>query len=91
MMNSHPAAKASALLLLGLLLLTGLAPRVDAQAVPTGQTGVCCAYILNSSNSWQLVCNNPTNVSHTLPCTAPADLLTGFHQIDSHFTLQLPS
>ena len=27
------------------------------------QSGVCCAYIWNSSNRWQLVCNNPRGVS----------------------------
>jgi hypothetical protein len=35
-----------------------------AQAqIPTGQNNVCCAFIWNSANRWQLVCNNPTNVS----------------------------
>ena len=37
--------------------------------LPT-QSGVCCAYILNSSGRWQLVCNNPTNVRAVL-CGLP--------------------
>jgi hypothetical protein len=41
-----------------LLLATGASAQVA-----TGQNGVCCAYILNSSNQPVLVCNNPANVS----------------------------
>lgn len=39
------------------------------------QNKVCCAYILNSSGRWQLVCNNPTNVSSANP---PISILNHF-------------
>lgn len=42
---------------LALLLATG----AHAQ-VATGQSGVCCAFILDASNNPVLVCNNPANV-----------------------------
>jgi invasion protein IalB len=52
-------------LLLAAALLAAMAPSAYAQtSVPTGQNAVCCAYILASKGGpWQLVCNNPTNVS----------------------------
>lgn len=40
-----------------------LTTAATAQEIPTGQGGVCCAYILDSGNNWQLVCNNPGRVS----------------------------
>lgn len=57
-------------LVLALALAAALLPSATAQ-VNTGQGGVCCAYILNSSNGWQLVCNNPSRVSRCMKAALP--------------------
>lgn len=38
--------------------------------VPTGTNNVCCAFILNSSNRWQLVCNRPAGIPGAMPFPA---------------------
>jgi hypothetical protein len=50
-------------LALAVALLAVMMPSPAAAQVTTGQNGVCCSYIMNSTTTWQLVCNNPTNVS----------------------------
>ena len=71
--SSRTRGATAAALLLAAALLAASAPSAFAQsAVPTGQSGVCCAYILAyKGGPWQLVCNNPTNVraaaDHSLP------------------------
>jgi len=54
-------------LAVALVILALAAAPVALAQVPTGQGGVCCAFILNSANAWQLVCNRPANVSCTWP------------------------
>lgn len=49
--------------LAAVLVMACLTTAATAQEIPTGQGGVCCAYILDSGNNWQLVCTNPGRVS----------------------------
>ena len=56
------ASKMFYVLAAAMIAIVALATPTTAQ-FPTGSGGVCCAFILNSASAWQLVCNNPTNVS----------------------------
>jgi hypothetical protein len=64
--NSTPLSRLLVLLKYAVALVAFSCAVLSTPAIaqiPTGENSICCAYILNSANSWQLVCNRPDGVS----------------------------